>query len=130
MIPAGLRILNGHASEHALQPAQGLGDARRHPEAGQRRREPHEDLVPLRKVRRHVELRGSEHVGVGTEPYLVQPHLGDGVEAVEDEAYALVRGEVVQLTRQVAYVESTVTDAEGAVVSRAMATFIVLRKPE
>ncbi|MDQ1432826.1 MAG: hypothetical protein QOF40_3428 [Actinomycetota bacterium] len=39
-----------------------------------------------------------------------------------------VRGEVVQLTRQVAYVESTVTDADGAVVSRAMATFIVRRK--
>ena len=39
-----------------------------------------------------------------------------------------MRGEVVQLTRQVAYVESTVTDADGAVVSRAMATFIVRRK--
>ena len=41
-----------------------------------------------------------------------------------------VRGEVVQLTRQVAYVESTVTDADGAVVSRALATFIVRRKAE
>ena len=39
-----------------------------------------------------------------------------------------VRGEVTQLTRQVAYTESTVTDTEGAVVSRAMATFIVRRK--
>ena len=39
-----------------------------------------------------------------------------------------VRGEVVQLTRQVAYAESTVTDGEGRVVSRAMATFIVRRK--
>ena len=39
-----------------------------------------------------------------------------------------VRGEVTQLTRQVAYTESTVTDGEGAVVSRAMATFIVRRK--
>ena len=39
-----------------------------------------------------------------------------------------VRGEVTQLTRQVAYTESTVSDADGAVVSRAMATFIVRRK--
>ena len=39
-----------------------------------------------------------------------------------------VRGEVSQLTRPVAYTESTVTDADGAVVSRAMATFIVRRK--
>ena len=39
-----------------------------------------------------------------------------------------LRGEVTQLTRQVAYTESTVTDTEGAVVSRAMATFIVRRK--
>ena len=34
-----------------------------------------------------------------------------------------------QLTRQVAYTESTVTDGEGEIVSRAMATFIVRRKP-
>jgi len=39
-----------------------------------------------------------------------------------------VRGDVVQLTRQVAYTESVVTDTDGAVVSRAMATFIVRRK--
>jgi uncharacterized protein (TIGR00369 family) len=39
-----------------------------------------------------------------------------------------LRGEVVQLTRQVAYVESTVADADGEVVSRAMGTFIVRRK--
>ena len=47
------------------------------------------------------------------------PKVGDALS---------VRGEVSQLTRQVAYTESTVTDAEGAVVSRAMATFIVRRK--
>jgi uncharacterized protein (TIGR00369 family) len=47
------------------------------------------------------------------------PKVGDPLD---------VRGEVVQLTRQVAYVESTVADADGAVVSRAMATFIVRRK--
>jgi uncharacterized protein (TIGR00369 family) len=41
-----------------------------------------------------------------------------------------VRGEVTQLTRQVAYLESNVLDADGAVVSRAIATFIVRRKPE
>lgn len=39
-----------------------------------------------------------------------------------------VRGEVVQLTRQVAYLESTITDADGQVVSRALGTFIVRRK--
>ena len=39
-----------------------------------------------------------------------------------------VRGEVARLARQVAYLESTVSDAEGEVVSRAMATFIVRRK--
>jgi uncharacterized protein (TIGR00369 family) len=39
-----------------------------------------------------------------------------------------VRGEVVQLTRSVAYVESTVTEVDGgAVVSRGMATFAVRR---
>jgi uncharacterized protein (TIGR00369 family) len=41
-----------------------------------------------------------------------------------------VRGEVTQLTRQVAYTESTITDTEGGVVSRAMATFIVRRAPQ
>jgi uncharacterized protein (TIGR00369 family) len=41
-----------------------------------------------------------------------------------------VRGEVVELTRRVAYVESTVRDADGGVVSRAMGTFIVRRKAE
>jgi uncharacterized protein (TIGR00369 family) len=39
-----------------------------------------------------------------------------------------VRGEVVQLTKSVAYVESTVTETDGgAVVSRGMATFAVRR---
>src|SRR4030095_9815376 len=47
------------------------------------------------------------------------PKVGDALS---------VRGEVVQLTRQVAYVESTVSDADGGVVSRAMGTFIVRRK--
>jgi uncharacterized protein (TIGR00369 family) len=41
-----------------------------------------------------------------------------------------VRGEVVELTRRVAYVESTVRDADGGVVSRAMGTFSVRRKAE
>jgi 1,4-dihydroxy-2-naphthoyl-CoA hydrolase len=48
--------------------------------------------------------------------------------APESGASLSVRGEVVRLTRQVAYVESTVTDADGEVVSKAMATFIVRRK--
>ena len=38
-----------------------------------------------------------------------------------------VRGAVVRLTRSVAFTESTVRDADGAVVSRASATFLVKR---
>jgi uncharacterized protein (TIGR00369 family) len=38
-----------------------------------------------------------------------------------------VRGEVVRLTKQVAYVESVVRDASGEVVSRATGTFLVRR---
>jgi len=49
------------------------------------------------------------------------PRVGDALT---------VRGEVVQLTRQVAYVESTIADADGGTVSRAMGTFIVRRKTE
>ena len=48
--------------------------------------------------------------------------------APEAGATLRVRGEVVRLTRQVAYLESTITDAEDEVVSRAMATFNVRRK--
>jgi uncharacterized protein (TIGR00369 family) len=39
-----------------------------------------------------------------------------------------VRGEVVRLTTSVAYLESTVRDADQALVSRAMATFYVRRR--
>jgi uncharacterized protein (TIGR00369 family) len=41
-----------------------------------------------------------------------------------------VRGEVVRVARQVAYVEATVRDGEGALVSKASATFFLRRKPE
>jgi uncharacterized protein (TIGR00369 family) len=40
-----------------------------------------------------------------------------------------VRGEVVRLATQVAYVESTVRDADAELVSRATGTFFVRRKP-
>jgi uncharacterized protein (TIGR00369 family) len=40
-----------------------------------------------------------------------------------------VRGEVVRLAKQVAYLESTVRDADGEIVSRATGTFFVRRKP-
>jgi uncharacterized protein (TIGR00369 family) len=40
-----------------------------------------------------------------------------------------VRGDVVRLTTQVAYVESTVRDADAELVSRATGTFFVRRKP-
>jgi uncharacterized protein (TIGR00369 family) len=39
-----------------------------------------------------------------------------------------VRGEVVRLTTSVAYLESTVRDADAALVSRATATFFVRRR--
>jgi uncharacterized protein (TIGR00369 family) len=40
-----------------------------------------------------------------------------------------VRGEVVRLAKQVAYLDSTVRDADGELVSRATGTFFVRRKP-
>lgn len=40
-----------------------------------------------------------------------------------------VRGEVVRLTRQVAYAEGTVHSIEGDLVSRATGTFLVHREP-
>jgi uncharacterized protein (TIGR00369 family) len=49
-------------------------------------------------------------------------------KAPAEGAALAVRGEVVQLTRQVAYLESTISDADGQVVSRALGTFIVRRK--
>lgn len=39
-----------------------------------------------------------------------------------------VRGEVVRLAKQVAYVESAVRDRDGELVSRATATFLVRRR--
>lgn len=39
-----------------------------------------------------------------------------------------IRGEVVRLAKQVAYVEATVRDGDGALVSRATATFLVRRR--
>jgi uncharacterized protein (TIGR00369 family) len=41
-----------------------------------------------------------------------------------------VRGEVTQLTRQIAYVESVVQDADDQVVSQATATFMLRRREE
>jgi uncharacterized protein (TIGR00369 family) len=46
--------------------------------------------------------------------------------ALRDERY-LVRGEVVRLTRQIAYAEASITSVEGKLVSRATGTFLVHR---
>jgi uncharacterized protein (TIGR00369 family) len=46
--------------------------------------------------------------------------------AVRDEHY-LVRGDVVRLTRQIAYAEASITSDEGKLVSRATGTFLVHR---
>jgi uncharacterized protein (TIGR00369 family) len=45
------------------------------------------------------------------------------------ERYAL-RGEVVRLTRQIAYAEASITDDESKLVSRATGTFLVHRDEE
>jgi uncharacterized protein (TIGR00369 family) len=47
--------------------------------------------------------------------------------AMRAHRYA-VRGEVVRLTRQVAYAEATITDDTGRLVSRATGTFLVHRE--
>lgn len=49
--------------------------------------------------------------------------------AVLGESYGL-RGEVVRLARQVAYAEGSVTDADGRLVSRSTATFLLHRPDE
>lgn len=46
--------------------------------------------------------------------------------ALRGEDYR-VRGEVVRLTRQIAYAEATLSNAEGKLVSRATGTFLVHR---
>jgi acyl-coenzyme A thioesterase PaaI-like protein len=46
--------------------------------------------------------------------------------AVVGERYSL-RGEVVRLTRQIAYAEATIVNGESKLVSRATGTFLVRR---
>jgi uncharacterized protein (TIGR00369 family) len=48
-----------------------------------------------------------------------------GAEAAQS---LTVRGEIVRMTKQVAYVESVVHNAEGELVSRGTGTFLVRRK--
>ncbi len=48
--------------------------------------------------------------------------------ARRDDHYTL-RGEVVRLTRQIAYAEATISNDENELVSRATATFMVYREP-
>jgi uncharacterized protein (TIGR00369 family) len=50
------------------------------------------------------------------------------IRAAEAGDALAVRGEVVRLARQVAYVESWVRDAQGELVSRGTGTFFVRRK--
>jgi uncharacterized protein (TIGR00369 family) len=50
---------------------------------------------------------------------LLRPALRDG--------HHLVRGDVVRLTRQIAYAEASITNEEGQLVSRATGTFLVHR---
>lgn len=40
-----------------------------------------------------------------------------------------VRGDVIRLTKQIAYLETTVTNADGELVSKATGTFILRRRP-
>ena len=39
-----------------------------------------------------------------------------------------VRGEVIRLARQIAYLETTITNADGDLVSKASGTFILRRR--
>jgi uncharacterized protein (TIGR00369 family) len=48
--------------------------------------------------------------------------------AVIGESYRL-RGDIVRLTRQIAYAEAVITDPEGKLISRATGTFLVHREP-
>jgi len=50
------------------------------------------------------------------------------IRAAEAGAILTVRGEVVRAARQVAYAEARVRDAEGRLVSRATATFLLHRE--
>ncbi len=50
---------------------------------------------------------------------LLRPALRDG--------HYLVRGDVVRLTRQIAYSEASITNEQGQLVSRATGTFLVHR---
>jgi uncharacterized protein (TIGR00369 family) len=50
------------------------------------------------------------------------------MRAAEAGQALTVRGEVVRVTRQIAYVEASVTDDAGNVISKATATFLVRRR--
>jgi uncharacterized protein (TIGR00369 family) len=50
------------------------------------------------------------------------------MRAAEAGQALTVRGEVVRVTKQIAYVEASVTDAAGTVLSKATATFLVRRR--
>ena len=41
-----------------------------------------------------------------------------------------VRGEVIRLARQIAYLETTITNADGELVSKASGTFILRRRED
>jgi acyl-coenzyme A thioesterase PaaI-like protein len=43
------------------------------------------------------------------------------------DVHYVVRGEVVRLTRQIAYGEATITSDEGKLISRSTGTFLVHR---
>jgi uncharacterized protein (TIGR00369 family) len=53
---------------------------------------------------------------------LLRPAMRDG--------HYLVRGEVVRLTRQIAYAEASITNDDAQLVSRATATFLVHREAQ
>jgi uncharacterized protein (TIGR00369 family) len=57
----------------------------------------------------------------------VSYHIVRGAQAGQELS---LRGAVLRATRQVAYVEATVTDGEDELVSRATATFLLRRKSD
>lgn len=52
------------------------------------------------------------------------------LRAAEGGATLTIRGEVLRLTRQIAYLESTVRNADGEIVSRSNGTFLLRRKTD
>ena len=107
------------------------GMGRGHVDADRARVQPvrHRARRRLRRgPRRGDELRGQQRARVGRPGRHARRLVPDPARRADGREQLTVRGEVVQLTKQVAYVESIISNpASDEIVSRAMATFAVRR---